>query len=208
MITTLSQEGGVVTTIGQEAPLLSVEASLQSTTSLMAQGPQGPAGAPGATGAAGVTGPAGSTGPTGATGPQGPAGSSGPWTEIAVTEITGVVRQRSITAAPLTTASTAAAPAWTYTPAAGMSGSLTVQASADDGTTADEVSFVCMWRRPVAGSTAISRAGVSASIPAFVNGHAITFTVAGNVLTVSVKPGAATSTKWSVAIGVLERSIA
>lgn len=118
------------------------------------------------------------------------------------------VRQYSETAPPLTTVSTAATGILLYPVGAGWAGSMTVQAVADNGTTTDEAVWKCTFRRPVAGSTSISRAGVDLSASGFANGHTITFTLVSNHIQINVKAGAATATKWAVAVGVVERSIA
>ena len=118
----------------------------------------------------------------------------------------GFVHQRSETVSSLTTNSTVAVTAWQWPVQLYQSGSITVQAIADNGTTTDETVWKCTFRR-YAGAATISRAGVDLSAAGFANGHSVTFTLSGNTLQANVKAGAATPTKWGVAIGVLQQNI-
>lgn len=124
-----------------------------------------------------------------------------------VTDPTGVARQRAITAAPITTADTSAHLAWSYAVPEGTSGTIVVQAGADNGTLASDVVYKATFRFPTGGSLAISHAGADASMAGFADGHSITFTLSGSTLQVNVKAAAATSTKWTVTGGIVERSL-
>lgn len=117
-------------------------------------------------------------------------------------------KQRAITAAAITTASTSpSAVVWSFPMPTNWMATVTVSASGDNGTTNDNTVYKACFRRG-AGSAATSHAATDAGLPAFKNGHAIQIALNSNTIEAKLVPGAATSTKWVVTVGVEERSIA
>ena len=89
--------------------------------------------------------------------------------------------------------------------------SITVLATADNGTTTGEVVQKAVFRRTTgdnSGNASQQGGGATfdASVTAFKLGHDVTIAINANAIEVKVKAAAATSTLWAVGISIVSRT--
>lgn len=128
-----------------------------------------------------------------------------------VEESTAVVKQASETCAPLTTATTTPTLVYSYAIGTSESVSITVLATADNGTTTGEVVKKAVFRRTTGDNSgnASQQGGGStfdASVTAFKLSHDVTIALNSNTIEVKVVAASSGSTLWAVGVSIVSRT--
>ena len=127
-----------------------------------------------------------------------------------IEDATSVAKQGSATAL-LTTATTTATLAYSYALGTSENATITVSATADNGTTTGNVIKKAIFRRAVADNAGAANqqgggATADLSVVAFKLSHDVTIALNGNTIEVKAVAAAATSTLWTVCVSVESRT--